>query len=184
MVSVAVLGGGISGLSAAYRLAQHHVQVTLFEASSRIGGVIQSERQDGYLVEYGPSSIEGLDPVTEQLIQELDLAPLRTEANPSAKKLYIVRGGRSVALPLSAAQFVASPLFSPLGKLRLLLEPFIRPGNAHKEECVTEFANRRLGKEFCQYVISPFVTGVLAGDPARLSVQHAFPDFYQAEQRY
>lgn len=184
MISVAVIGGGISGLAAAYRLKQLGVQVTLFEAAERVGGVIQSERSGGYLVEHGPSSIEGIDSSTVELMQDLDLVHLRTDAQPAAKKLFIVRQGRTMAVPTSAAHFLCSPLFSASSKLRLLQEPFIKPGQARQEESIATFASRRLGREFFQYVVSPFVTSVLAGDPERLSARYALASLYQAEQHY
>jgi oxygen-dependent protoporphyrinogen oxidase len=184
MISVAVIGGGISGLSATYWLLRQGVKVTLFEASERAGGVIQSERAGEYLVEYGPSSIEGLDATTAQLMQNLDLSQERVDASPVAKRLYIVRRGRSLAVPTSALQFVRSPLFSPASKLRLLREPFIRAGKEQPEESAVAFAQRRLGREFAHYVVSPFLSGVLAGDPAQLSAQHALANLYRLEQRY
>lgn len=184
MISVAVIGGGISGLSAAYRLRQQGARVTLFEASARVGGVIQSERDNGFLVEHGPSSIEGLDADTAELIESLGIAQLRVEARPAAKKLLIVRRGKALAVPTSAAQFLTSPLFSPLCKLRLLQEPFIKRGDVRHEESIAAFASRRLGREFFHYIVSPFVTSVLAGNPTRLSARHAFARLYQAEQRY
>jgi protoporphyrinogen/coproporphyrinogen III oxidase len=184
MISVAVIGGGISGLAAAYRLKQLGVKVTLFEAADRVGGVIQSECCDGYLVEYGPSSIEGIDSSTAELMQDLNLIHLRTDAHAAAKKLFIMHQGKTMAVPTSASHFLRSPLFSVSSKLRLLQEPFIKPGNAQQEESIATFASRRLGREFFQYVISPFVTSVLAGDPDRLSARHTFASLYQAEQHY
>lgn len=184
MVSVAIIGAGISGLSAAYRL-RPHAAVTLFEATARAGGVVQSERsQEGYLVEHGPSSIEGSDPVTMELIGELGLQELRLTARQPTRKLAIVRGGRLCQLPVSARTFVTSPLFSPLGKLRLLGEPLIRAGDPGREESVAAFARRRLGAEGCDYLLGTFVSSVLAGDPERFSIQHALLGLAQAEQRY
>src|SRR5690348_1695598 len=114
MVSVAIIGGGISGLAAAYRLKQQNAAVTLFEAEPRVGGVIRSERSNGYLIEYGPSSIEGIDPITQQLIHDLGLEEYRVSARQPTRRLAIARGGKAHPLPVSAWTFMASQLFSPL----------------------------------------------------------------------
>ena len=184
MASVAVIGGGLSGLSAAYRLTQRNVQVAVFEAASRSGGVIRSERCDGYLIEYGPNSIEGTTPVISGLIHELGLEQQCIEANQSARRLYIVRGGQLLPLPHSPAAFFSSRLFSLSTKLRVLREPLIKRSASAEEESVANFIRRRLGTEILDYAISPFVTGTLAGDPERLSVRHAFPNLYTMEQQY
>lgn len=184
MVSVAIIGGGISGLTAAYRLRQQNAAVTLFEATARVGGVVRSERSDGYLIEYGPSSIEGMDPITQELLRDLDLEAQRGVARQPTRKLAIVRGGKALAMPVSVKTFVTSQLFSPLGKLRLLGEPFIRTGDPQREESVATFARRRLGREGCDYLLSTFVTSVLAGDPEQCSIRHALFGLSQIEQRY
>lgn len=184
MASVAIIGGGISGLAAAYRLRQQQMAVTLFEASSRAGGVVRSERQGGYLVEYGPSSVEGSDPITEQVLRELGLAEQRLTALQPTRKLSIVRGGKAHRLPTSATNFVTSSLFSPQGKLRLLCEPFIKAGDPGEEETVAAFARRRLGREGSDYLVGTFITSVLAGDPERFSMQHALLGLAGIEQRY
>lgn len=184
MVSVAIIGAGVSGLAAAYRLRQQNVAVTLFEAAERAGGVIRSERSRGYLVEYGPSSIEGNDPVTENLLGELGLREQICSARQPTRKLSIVRGGKARAMPSSALTFLTSSLFSLSGKLRLMGEPFVRAGNPQREESVAAFARRRLGREGCDYLLSTFVTSVLAGDPERFSIRHALMGLAQIEQRY
>lgn len=184
MVSVAIIGAGVSGLTAAYRLKQSGVAVTVFEAAGRAGGVVRSERLDGYLVEYGPSSIEGIDPITRELLRELNLETLCCTALQPTRKLAIVRGNRARPMPDSAQNFVASRLFSPAGKLRLLREPFIKAGDPDQEESVAAFARRRLGREGCDYLLSTFVTSVLAGDPERFSIRHALLGLSQTEQRY
>jgi oxygen-dependent protoporphyrinogen oxidase len=184
MVSVAIIGAGISGLTAAYRLRQQNVAVTLFEAAGRAGGVVRSERCEGYLVEYGPSSIEGNDPITRDLLNDLGLQAQRCTARQPTRKLAIVRNGRAQVLPLSAKTFLTSRLLSPPGKLRLLREPFIKAGNPGQEESVAAFARRRLGQEGSDYLLGTFVSSVLAGDPERFSIRHALAGLAQSEQRY
>jgi oxygen-dependent protoporphyrinogen oxidase len=184
MVSVAIIGAGISGLMAAYRLKQHGIAVTIFEAAGRAGGVVRSERRDGYLIEYGPSSIEGIDPITEELLRELDLDALCYSARQPTRKLAIKRGDRALLMPDSAKTFITSGLFSLPGKLRLLREPFIKAGDPEHEESVAAFARRRLGREGCDYLLGTFVTSVLSGDPERFSIRHALLGLSQTEQRY
>lgn len=184
MVSVAIIGAGVSGLTAAYWLKQHGVAVTIFEAASRTGGVMRSERLDGYLVEYGPSSVEGMDPITQELLHEFALEKLSCTALQPTRRLAIVRGSQARTMPDSARAFVTSRLFSLSGKLRLLREPFIKAGDPGLEESVAAFARRRLGREGCDYLLSTFVTSVLAGDPERFSIRHALLGLSQTEQRY
>jgi len=184
MKTVAIIGGGITGLTAAFQLRQKNIPVTLYEASRRVGGVIQSIRRDGYLAEYGPNSILDTSPKIGALIRDLDLESRRFYSAPLAEKRYIVRGGKPVVLPGSTLAFLSSPLFSSAAKLRLLAEPFIQPALEAREENLAEFVRRRIGQEFLDYAINPFVAGVYAGDPARLSVKHAFPKLHALEQRY
>ena len=97
---------------------------------------------------------------------------------------YIIKGGKPVPMPLSPGQFVTTKLFSLGAKLNLIKEPFIAPCPSETEESLAAFIVRRLGQEFLDYAINPFVAGVYAGDPSRLSVQHAFPKLYALEQKY
>ncbi len=184
MHPIAIIGGGITGLTAAFRLHQKKLPVILYEATRRLGGVIQSAEQDGYLAEFGPNTVLETSPSIVDLIRDLGLEDRRIYSDPAASNRYIVRGKRPVVLPGSPLEFWSTPLFSRSAKLRLLAEPFIRRSDPEVEESLAEFVLRRLGREFLDYAINPFVAGVYAGDPARLSVKHAFPKLHALEQKY
>jgi oxygen-dependent protoporphyrinogen oxidase len=184
MKPVAVIGGGVTGLTAAFRLRSQGIPVVLYEAENRVGGVIQTIRQDGFLAESGPNSILETSPVISSLIRVLGLENRRVCSNPAAGNRYLVRGGKLVRLPDSLPSFLTTRLFSPAAKLNLLWEPFIPPSPPDREESVEQFVLRRLGREFLDYAINPLVGGVYAGNPAKLSVKHAFPKLHGLEQRY
>jgi oxygen-dependent protoporphyrinogen oxidase len=184
MHSIAIIGGGITGLTAAYRLRQLNLPVTVYEASARLGGVIQSVEQDGYLAEFGPNTVLETSPKIVALIRDLGLESRRLYSDPAAGKRFLVRNRRLVDLPGSPFAFLATPLFSWSAKLRLLAEPFIRRSDPEIEESLADFVLRRIGREFLDYAINPFVAGVYAGDPARLSVKQAFPKLHALEQKY
>ena len=182
--SVAVVGGGITGLTAAYRLQERGIPVTLYEASARVGGVIRTAIEDGFMSEWGPNTILETSPKIGALITDLGLEPRRWYSNPDANKNYIIRGGEPVRLPTSPVAFASSSLFSLPAKLRLTLEPFIRTPAKSEDESLADFVLRRLGREFLDYAINPFVSGIYAGDPAKLSVRHAFPKLLAVEEKY
>ncbi len=184
MKSVAIIGGGITGLTAAFRLRQKNIPVTLYEAGGRVGGAIQTIRQDGYLAEFGPNTILETSPKISALVRDLGLEARRLYSDSRAEKRFLVRDGKPIPLPGSPPAFFTTPLFSAGAKLRLLAEPFIRRGPPEREESVGEFVLRRIGREFLDYAINPFVAGVYAGDPMRLSVKHAFPKLLAVEQQY
>tara|TARA_R110000850_G_scaffold190481_4_gene316566 strand:- start:2603 stop:3970 length:1368 start_codon:yes stop_codon:yes gene_type:complete len=184
MSSVAVIGGGITGLTAAFRLREKGHEVTLFEAGDRTGGVIQTTRDGEFLAECGPNSILETSPKITQLVTDLGLDDRRLESNPDAENRFILRGGKPVLMSSSPTGFFASPLFSMGAKFRLLIEPLIKASPADAEESLADFVKRRLGQEFLDYAINPFVAGVYAGDPGRLSVKQAFPKLHAIEQKY
>lgn len=181
---VAVLGGGITGLSAAWHLQRRGVPVVVFEAGTRPGGVMGSVRAGDWLLETGPNTLFENTPAITAFVDALGLGSRRLEAAPAAKKRYVVRRGRPVALPDSPLSFATSPLLSWPAKLRLLGEPFRGRAPAGREETVAEFVTRRLGREFLDYIVNPFVAGIFAGDPAGLSVRQAFPKLHTLEQEY
>ena len=184
MKPVAIIGGGITGLTAAFKLTQVGIPVTLFESTDRVGGVIQTVRDGNYLAECGPNTILETSPLIGELISDLSLAERRIYSSDQAENRYIVRNKRLVRLPRSPLSFLATSLFSFRAKARLMAEPFIRRAPADEEESLAKFVRRRIGREFLDYAINPFVAGVYAGAPETLSVREAFPKLHALEQRY
>jgi oxygen-dependent protoporphyrinogen oxidase len=183
-VRVAVLGGGITGLTAAWHLREAGLAPVVFEKSARVGGAIGAHREGEWLHELGPNSLLEGSAELGVFIDRLGLADRRLYAREEAKKRYIVRGGQPVAMPASPRTFVTTKLFSARAKLGLALEPFRPRGDAAADESVADFVVRRLGREFLDYAINPFVGGVYAGDPRRLSVRHGFPKLFALEQEH
>jgi oxygen-dependent protoporphyrinogen oxidase len=181
---VAVIGGGITGLTAAFYLQRKGVPVTLYEASDRVGGVIQSLRQDGYLAEFGPNTILETSAKIGQLVRDAGLQERRRDPDPKAEARYVVRYKRPIEMPGSPLGFFTTKLFTPRAKLAVLREPFVPARRDGQEESVAEFVLRRLGQEFLDQAIDALVAGVYAGDPYKLSVPQAFPKLAQLEARY
>ncbi len=180
---VAVVGGGISGLAAAWRLRARGTEVALFEASARTGGVIRSVRRDGFLVDEGPNTLVARSHVVEEVIEALGLTGERIWASEAARHRYVVRGGALVPVPASPLGLVTTPLLSARAKLRLLAEPFVRPAELD-DESLAGFVRRRLGPEVLDWAVNPFVAGVWAGDPERLSARFAFPVLHALERAH
>ncbi|HEX2855341.1 MAG TPA: protoporphyrinogen oxidase [Opitutaceae bacterium] len=181
---VAVLGGGLTGLTAAWHLRRAGMEPVVFEKSARVGGAIGTQCSEGWMHELGPNSLLEGSPEVAAFVEAIGLADRRVYAAPEARQRYIVRDGRLVAMPMSPLGFVTTPLFSLPAKLKLLGEPWRSRSPADREESVAEFVERRLGREFLDYAINPFVGGVYAGDPAGLSVRHAFPKLHALEQEH
>jgi protoporphyrinogen/coproporphyrinogen III oxidase len=184
MKSVAIIGAGITGLTAAFFLKRKGVPVTVYEAGARAGGVIQSSRQNGFLAESGPNTILETSPKISELIRDLNLESRRVYPSPDAKNRYVVRDKKPVAMPSSQAEFLTTKLFSARAKFALAREPFVPPRRDGVEESVAEFVLRRLNQEFLDRAIDPLVAGIYTGDPQKLSVRHAFPKLLEAEQKH
>ncbi len=176
---VAIIGAGISGLSVAFFLKRAGVGVLVLEAEEDVGGTMRSRRLNGYLVELGPNSALETTPLFQELIAAAGLADERVYASEAARNRYIFRDGELHPLPLTPLAFLRSRLWSWKGKLRVLAEPF--HGRVDREESVADFVRRRVGREFLDYAVNPFVAGIYAGDPERLSVRFAFPQLYALE---
>lgn len=184
MKSVAIIGAGITGLTAAFYLKRRGTEVAVYEASERVGGAIQSIRTEGYLAEFGPNTILETSPKITQLVQDAGLQSRRLDPDPRASARYVVRYKRPIEMPASPLGFFTTRLFSAKAKLAVLREPFVPPRQDGKEESIAQFVVRRLGQEFLDQAIDALVAGVYAGDPYKLSVPQAFPKLSQLEARY
>jgi len=184
MKPVAIIGAGITGLTAAFYLKRSGVPVTVYEASDRVGGAIQSIQAEGYLAEFGPNTILETSPKVTQLVIDAGLASRRLDPDPKASARYVVRYQRPIEMPGSPLGFFTTSLFTAKAKLAVLREPFVAARRDGVEESVAQFVVRRLGQEFLDHAIDALVAGVYAGDPYKLSVPQAFPKLGQLEARY
>jgi len=184
MRSVAIIGAGITGLTAAFYLKRRGVRVTVYEAGPRAGGVIQSRRDGGWLAECGPNTILETSPKIAQLVRDAGLAARRMVNDPAAEARYLVRGQKAIAMPGSPLGFLTTKLFSFPAKLAVLREPFIKPRRDGVEESIAQFVVRRFNQEFLDHAIDALVAGIYAGDPHQLSLPHAFPKLKALEDNY
>ena len=179
---IVVLGGGISGLTTGYLLKKEGFDVTVLEKKSQPGGSIETIVENGFLFDKGPNSSLETYPIIKKIVDDIGLSNELVYANPEGSKRYILKNNNLIPLPMSPFSFFKTQLFSVKAKFRLLAEPFIK--RANKEESIAEFVKRRIGKEFLDYAISPFVSGVYAGNPSSLSVKYAFPKLYKLEKKH
>ena len=184
MTDVVVVGAGITGLVAAFGLQQAGLQVVVLDAGEQPGGVIQTVQQSGCQFERGPNSALDTTPLIGELLARLGIEGERRAASTLADRRYVVRGGVPTPLPMSPGAFLSTPLFSLSAKLGLMREPFLPASDPQVEESIAAFVRRRLGEEFLDYAIDPFVAGIYAGDPETISVRAAFPKLHALEQRW
>ncbi|HXW57524.1 MAG TPA: protoporphyrinogen oxidase [Candidatus Cybelea sp.] len=179
---IVVIGAGISGLACAYRLKCLGARVTLLESSGQAGGLIATVDRDGFLFESGPQSFQGT-PALLGLVGELGIEGELVEADPRAPR-YVLRSGRLEKIPMSPPALVRSSLLGVGSRWRIVSEPFRHSKPPSGEESVADFVRRKFGQEILEYLVSPFVSGVYAGDPEKLSLRAAFPTLDEWERQF
>ncbi len=185
---VCIVGGGITGLAAAYYLErisrQSSVSYAILEASAAFGGKIQTDQlrtPDGeFLLEKGPDSFLTQKPWALQLAKALCLEEELIPINADARGFCVLKRGR----PQPILPFLLSPVISPLGKLRMGLEPFVPHRKDISDESVAQFARRRLGQEAFDYLAEPLMSGIFSADPEQQSMQATFPRFLDIERQH
>ncbi len=177
-----IIGGGISGHSVAAYLTKAGKKVKLLEKEARVGGTMQTVKKEGYLIDYGPNTVVLNNANIFEMIEFGGLNDEMCRADSCATKRFVLKNAKLELLPMSPPAFVMSKLFSLSAKLRLLKEPFI--GKGHDGETVADFVKRRLGDEFFNYAVDPFISGVYAGDPHKLSIKWAVPKIHVLEVKY
>jgi oxygen-dependent protoporphyrinogen oxidase len=189
---VAVIGGGIAGLAAAYDLHARGVSVGLFEASARWGGVIRTERADGFLMEAGPDALLAQKAEALHLCRELGLAERLVPTNPEQRTVYVLGGGTLhrlpegmvLGIPTRLGALARSRLFSWPGKLRMAADLVLPRRRSSQDESIASFFRRRLGRQALRRLGAPFLAGIHAGDAERLSIRATFPRLVEMEQRH
>jgi len=183
---LAVVGGGLAGLVAAWRERQRDpgARVVLLEAGARPGGVVATERIDGFLVERAAASIRRGADAIHALIEELGLCEELVAADPAAAaRRFVLHRGRLCAAPAGVRSLLSTPLLSAGAKLRLLAEPFV-PARPQADETVAQFVARRCGAGLVAPLLDAVVTGIFAGDVERLEAASAFPRMTALERRH
>ncbi len=187
-----IIGGGITGLAAAYELARLGVPGVLVEQQPRLGGVIQTEQVDGCVLEQGPDSFLSAKPAAAELIRELGLGEEIIASNDDQRITYVARRGRLVPLPDGLMMMVPtkimpvakSPLLGWTTKLRMGLEYFHRVPQEPRDRSVGEFISEHYGRETVDYLAEPLLSGVYGGDVERLSADSVLPRFVEMEAKY
>ncbi|MGH7197160.1 MAG: protoporphyrinogen oxidase, partial [Candidatus Omnitrophota bacterium] len=195
---VAVIGGGITGLACAHRLTElakesgAPLDVVLFESASRLGGIFESENREGFLLEKGPDSFISEKPAALNLVKRLGLEKEILGTRPGHRRSFVAQNGNLTPLPegfyliapTRIRPFLASPLMSFPGKMRVLSEMFVPARRTAADESVASFVRRRFGQEALERVGQPMLAGIYTGDPELLSLSATMPRFQELERRH
>ena len=183
ITEVVVIGAGLTGLTAAYYLHKNDRPFIVLERQNRVGGVIQSKKEGGFLYEEGPNTGVTGNATVVELFEELTGECKPEVASELASKRFILKNSRWEHLPRGLVEAINTPLFSLKDKFRILAEPF-RPAGNNPHENLAAFVKRRMGNSYLNYAIDPFIIGVYAGDPNYLIPKYALPKLYDLEQKY
>lgn len=181
---VVVIGAGIAGLTAAYTLKKAGYRVLLLEKNPRVGGLIQTHHDQGYLCEMGPNTFLPSAKPLLNLVSKLGLESELIQNPEDHNRRYIFKNGQLQELAMHPLKFLKSPILSWRGKLRLLWEPFAKGPPADTDESIADFITRRLGAEVLTSLVDPMVTGIIAGDTRQLSMAATFPKLAAMEKNH
>lgn len=181
----AVVGGGVTGLCAAFYLARAlgRDRVVLLEGSEAVGGQTRTSRSQGFVNDWGPNGFLDREPLTLQWVQDLGLSGRLMKANAAAARRFILRGGRLREIPLSPPRFLISDVLSVPGRLRVLCEPWVR-SRSTETESLWAFGARRIGSEAADFLIDPMASGVFGGDSKNLALAACFPRMAEMEREH
>ena len=183
MKNIAIVGGGISGLAAAWFISRdvEDCKITLFESSDRLGGKIQSSKEQGFLYEHGPNGFMDSRQEMVDFCNDLGLQDKMVKSNDDAANRFIVKNGKLRELPKKPPQIITSGFLPFSAKLRLMTEPF-RGKSTKEDESLYDFCKRRFGAHVAEYLVDPFTSGVFGADCRQLSTKSAFKPLWDMEQ--
>ena len=183
-MTIAIVGGGISGLALAHALLRRDQPVLLLEAAERFGGTIRSNRRDGFTTEAGPNGFLDNEPATRALVTALNLSDRIRVAEPTAKKRFVYRLGAPRQLPMSPPALLKSDILPLAAKLRLFGEIFSSRAREPEADTLASFGRRHFGKTASAVLVDAMQSGIYAGDPEKLSVAAAFPRLVELEREH
>ena len=197
MKKIIIIGGGIAGLAAAYRIQKEisegaSLECILLEGGDHFGGKIATKRSDGFIIERGPDSFISQKPAAIQLCQQLGLGDHLVSTNPGTPNTYVYTGGKlvtmpdglSLMIPTKFLPFAFTPLFSLSGKIRMAFDLLIPRKTDESDESLASFVRRRMGEEALRKMAEPMLAGIYASDPETMSIGSTFPMFVETERKY